>query len=58
MPAAPLAKMAKVSLVEVSPSMEIMLKVFSVTWWMALSSMAGLMAQSVVAKHSMVAMLG
>ena len=32
LPAAPLAKMAKVSLVEVSPSMEIMLKVFSVTW--------------------------
>ncbi len=46
------------SLVEVSPSTEIMLKVFSVTWWMALSSMAGLMAQSVVTKQSMVAMLG
>ena len=58
MPAAPLARMAKVSLVEVSPSTEIMLKVFSVTWWMALSSMAGLMAQSVVTKQSMVAMLG
>ena len=58
LPAAPFAKMAKVSLVEVSPSMEIMLKVASVTWWMAFCSMAGLMAQSVVTKHSMVAMLG
>ena len=43
---------------EVSPSMEIMLKVSSAEAVMAFWSISGLMAQSVVTKHSMVAMLG
>ena len=57
-PAAPLASTSKVSLVEVSPSMEMALKVRDVTSCRVFCSSAGAMAASVATKASMVAMLG
>ena len=56
--AMPLAITAQVSLVEVSPSTLIMLKVESTVALSAFCSISGAMAQSVVMNTSMVAMFG
>src|SRR5271163_64669 len=57
-PAAPLARTSNVSFVEVSPSMEMALKVRDVTSCNVFCSRLGAMAASVVTKASMVAILG
>ena len=54
----PLARMMQLSLVEVSPSTLIRLKLWSPTEVRAFCSRAGEIAQSVVRKQSMVPMLG
>ena len=58
LPALPLARMLTMSLVEVSPSTESMLKVSGTTVDRARWSATGAMDASVVKKQSMVAMLG
>ena len=58
LPARPLARTVTISLVEVSPSTLTMLKVLVMSPDRAFCSMLGAMAQSVVMKTSMVAMLG
>ena len=58
LPARPLARTVTMSFVDVSPSTETMLKVLAISVESAFWSMAGEMAQSVVMKTSMVAMLG
>ena len=58
LPASPLARIATISLVDVSPSTLSMLKVFCTSWLRAFCSMAAEMAASVVRNTSMVAMLG
>ena len=57
-PAMPLARMVTMSLVEVSPSMEIMLNVSAMSCDSAVCNMAGEISTSVVRKTSMVAILG
>ena len=57
-PARPLASTVTMSLVEVSPSMDSMLKVLAMSPDRAFWSMAGEIAASVVRNTSMVAMLG
>ena len=57
-PARPLAMMATISLVEVSPSTLSMLKVFCTSWLRAFCSISAEIAVSVVINTSMVAMLG
>ena len=57
-PASPFASTATISLVEVSPSMLIMLKVSAMSQERAFFSISPLIAQSVVMKTSIVAMLG
>ena len=58
LPAKPLARTVTISLVEVSPSMESMLKVLVMSWDRAFCSISEEIAQSVVMNTSMVAILG
>ena len=58
LPAAPLARMASISFVEVSPSIEIILNVSSATSLHAFCRSSGAMSASVVTKQSIVAILG
>ena len=58
LPARPLARIVTMSLVEVSPSIDSILKVFAMSPDRAFCSMAGVIAASVVRNTSMVAMLG